>query len=143
MKLLIKRVESLTQLTDLNNPQKESPQENYNYDNNFSKDNMSEKIIEDSGNNEDAAKHKTTMMSQLESELNTVALDWKSFSKVEECVCLTTFDAFNEKVDERFFFTGFYISKMFAFIFGFVLILDRKIFFQVVLRMLRKILETN
>lgn len=36
---------------------------------------------------------------ELISELNSVALEWKSSKNLSECKCSTTFDAFNKKVN--------------------------------------------
>lgn len=60
------------------------------------KETLSETII-DSANHEERAKLKMSV-NQLENELRTVALDWKSSQNMEECACSTTFDAFNKKV---------------------------------------------
>ena len=38
-------------------------------------------------------------MKQLISELNSIALEWKSSRNKSECKCETLFDAFNKKVN--------------------------------------------
>lgn len=63
------------------------------------KETLSETII-DSANHDEKAKLKMKV-NQLENELKTVALDWKSSRNMEECGCSTTFDAFNKKVRIR------------------------------------------
>lgn len=59
-------------------------------------DPLSETIIENTPTHEEKAKCKIKI-SQLQNELKTVSLDWKLFRNMEECVCSTTFDAFNKK----------------------------------------------
>lgn len=83
---------------NLNNVQKKGVQAKLKFDNKFAKDPLSEAIIENTGNNEEKSKAKLKI-SQLESELKTVALDWKSSRNMEDCSCSTTFDAFNRKVN--------------------------------------------
>lgn len=58
------------------------------------KETLSETIIE----NHDEKMKAKLKVSQLENELKTVALEWKSSRNIEECGCSTTFDAFNKKV---------------------------------------------
>lgn len=82
----------------MNNAQKKGIQGKLKFDNKFSKDPLSETIIENTTNNDEKNKSKLKI-SQLESELKTVALDWKSSQNIEECTCSTTFDAFNTKVN--------------------------------------------
>lgn len=47
-------------------------------------------------NNDEKMKNKE-QASQIENELKTVAIEWKSSRNMEECTCSTTFDAFNRK----------------------------------------------
>lgn len=61
------------------------------------KETLSETIIENTTNHDEKIKAKLKV-SQLENELKTVALEWKSSRNIEECGCSTTFDAFNKKV---------------------------------------------
>lgn len=61
------------------------------------KEPLSETIIENTANHDEKARAKLKA-SQLENELKTVALEWKSSRNMEECGCSTTFDAFNKKV---------------------------------------------
>lgn len=98
VKLLIKRVNNLSQLPK----SQQNNQPNYNYDDEFSKDLDSEKII-DKDENDSGGANNDALLNQIESELKSVALEWKTSSKVEECSCCSTFDAFNKKVDEIFF----------------------------------------
>ncbi|CAG5076901.1 Similar to MTMR6: Myotubularin-related protein 6 (Homo sapiens) [Cotesia congregata] len=92
VKLLIKRVNNLSQLPK----SQQNNQPNYNYDDEFSKDLDSEKII-DKDENDIGGANNDALVNQIESELKSVALDWKTSSKVEECSCCSTFDAFNKK----------------------------------------------
>ncbi|XP_034950014.1 myotubularin-related protein 6 [Chelonus insularis] len=96
VKLLIKRVNTLSQLTESITAKKKSDEPKYKYDNKFSDDTISEKIIEKSMEEEDKAKTKA-LINQIETELKSVALDWKSSNKVKECLCSLRFDAFNKK----------------------------------------------
>ncbi|XP_017763624.1 PREDICTED: myotubularin-related protein 6 isoform X2 [Eufriesea mexicana] len=97
VKLLVKRVNSLTSVLNINNIQKKGGvQGKLNFDNKFTKDSLSETIIENTPNHEEKAKCKLKI-NELQNELKTVALDWKLFRNMEECVCSTTFDAFNRK----------------------------------------------
>ncbi|KAG7212570.1 hypothetical protein KM043_012869 [Ampulex compressa] len=68
----------------------------YQFDNKFTKETMSETLIGNTANHEDRMKNKLKA-SQLENELKTVALEWKSSRNMDECTCSTTFDAFNRK----------------------------------------------
>lgn len=61
------------------------------------KDSLSETIIENTTNHDEKTRVKLKAK-QLENELKTVALEWKSSRNMEECGCSTTFDAFNKKV---------------------------------------------
>lgn len=61
------------------------------------KDSLSETIIENTANHDEKTKAKLRA-NQVENELKTVALEWKSSRNMEECGCSTTFDAFNKKV---------------------------------------------
>lgn len=54
-------------------------------------------IIDNTVNDDEKTKTKLKA-NQLENELKTVALEWKSSRNMEECGCSTTFDAFNKKV---------------------------------------------
>ncbi|XP_015599450.1 myotubularin-related protein 6 isoform X2 [Cephus cinctus] len=90
-KLLIKRINSLAQLVGFRQPNKLDKFEKLN--NKFDRESSSEKIIENS--NDEV--RKILKSGQLEKELKTVALDWKSSRNVEECTCATTFDVFNRK----------------------------------------------
>ncbi|XP_032671406.1 myotubularin-related protein 6 isoform X2 [Odontomachus brunneus] len=90
VKLLLKRVNSLGQLLNSNNTQKKGK---HKFDNKFM-ETLPKAIIENTANHDEKAKLKTN---QLENELRTVALEWKSSRNMEECGCSTTFDAFNKK----------------------------------------------
>ncbi|XP_076180105.1 myotubularin related protein 6 [Ptiloglossa arizonensis] len=96
VKLLVKRVGSLSSIMNLNNIQKKGVQGKLKFDNKFSKDPLSETIIENTTNHEEKLKNKIKI-NQLENELKTVALDWKSARNMDECACSTTFDAFNRQ----------------------------------------------
>lgn len=61
------------------------------------KETLSETIIENTANHDEKTGAKLKV-NQLENELKTVALEWKSSRNMEECGCSTTFDAFNKKV---------------------------------------------
>lgn len=61
------------------------------------KESLSESIIENTTNHDEKTRTKLKA-NQLENELKTVALEWKSSRDMEECGCCTTFDAFNKKV---------------------------------------------
>jgi len=61
------------------------------------KESLSGTIIEHTTNHEEKTRTKLKT-NQLENELKTVALEWKSSRNMEECGCSTTFDAFNKKV---------------------------------------------
>lgn len=93
VKLLLKRVNSLGQLLNTNNSQKKGK---HKFDNKFMKETLSETIIENATNHDEKMKAKLKV-NQLENELKTVALEWKSSRNIEECGCSTTFDAFNRK----------------------------------------------
>lgn len=62
------------------------------------KETLSESIIENTANQDEKLKANKLKANKLESELKTVALEWKSSRNMEECGCSTTFDAFNKKV---------------------------------------------
>lgn len=81
-------------LLNTNNTQKKGK---HKFDNKFMKDSLSETIIENTANHDEKTKAKLKV-NQLENELKTVALEWKSSRNMEECGCSTTFDAFNKKV---------------------------------------------
>jgi len=80
--------------TNANNTQKK---EKHKFDNKFMKETLSETIIENTTNHDEKLKAKLKT-NQVENELKTVALEWKSSRNMEECGCSTTFDAFNKKV---------------------------------------------
>lgn len=92
VKLLLKRINFL-KLLNTNNTQKKGK---HKFDNKFMKDSLSETIIENTANHDEKTKAKLKV-NQLENELKTVALEWKSSRNMEECGCSTTFDAFNKK----------------------------------------------
>ncbi|XP_011137852.1 myotubularin-related protein 6 [Harpegnathos saltator] len=92
VKLLLKQVNSLGQLLNINNTQKKGK---HKFDNKFM-ETLPKTIIENTANHDEKMKAKLKM-NQLENELKTVALDWKSSRNMEECGCSTTFDAFNKK----------------------------------------------
>lgn len=83
---------------NLNNIKKKGVQGKLKFDNKYTMDPLSETIIENTPTHEEKAKCKIKI-SQLQNELKTVSLDWKLFRNMEECVCSTTFDAFNKKVN--------------------------------------------
>ena len=87
------RVNSVS-LLNTNNSQKKGK---HKFDNKFMKETLSETIIENTTNHDEKTKAKLKR-SQLENELKTIALEWKSSRNMEECGCFTTFDAFNKKV---------------------------------------------
>ncbi|EZA54228.1 hypothetical protein DMN91_000584 [Ooceraea biroi] len=95
VKLLLKRINFLGQIlsTNANNTQRK---EKHKFDNKFMKETLSETIIENTANHDEKLKAKLKT-NQLENELKTVALEWKSSRNMEECGCSTTFDAFNKK----------------------------------------------
>lgn len=82
------------QLLSITNAQKKTK---HKFDNKSMKETLSESIIENTTNHNEKAKSKLKA-NQLESELKTVALEWKPSRNMEECGCSTTFDAFNKKV---------------------------------------------
>lgn len=104
-KLLVKRLKSLghniTSNTTKNETNQKTIQPKNNCDNNDiikNDETIDKTLIEKlSGNDDDRAKAKS-LINQIEIELKSVALDWKSSSKVEECSCSITFDAFNKRV---------------------------------------------
>ncbi|XP_031830304.1 myotubularin related protein 6 isoform X1 [Nomia melanderi] len=96
VKLLVKRVGALNSTLNSNNVQRKGVQGKHKYDNMYVKDPLSETIIENTTNHEEKNQNKI-QINQLENELKTVALDWKSARSMEECSCSTTFDAFNRK----------------------------------------------
>ncbi|KAK0165244.1 hypothetical protein PV328_003777 [Microctonus aethiopoides] len=95
VKLLLKRINNLNQLTMSNNDQKNVVQPNCKMDNKFNKD-EDEKIIDKSSDEENNLKIKA-LIEQIEIEIKSIALDWKSSNKIEQCVCSIIFDAFNKK----------------------------------------------
>lgn len=90
------RVNSLGQLLNISNTQKKGM---HKFDNKFM-ETLPKAIIENTANHDEKAKVKLRI-TQLENELKTVALEWKSSRNMEECGCSTTFDAFNNKVHSR------------------------------------------
>lgn len=80
-----------------NNDQKNVVQPNCKMDNKFNKD-EDEKIIDKSSDEENNLKIKA-LIEQIEIEIKSIALDWKSSNKIEQCVCSIIFDAFNKKVN--------------------------------------------
>ncbi|XP_046747737.1 myotubularin-related protein 6 isoform X1 [Diprion similis] len=98
VKLLYKRVNSMGKLLTPNDAPKKGLQTHYEHlDNKFSKESLSEKIIRNSANVQEISNRTNISTNQLEKELKSVALDWKSSRNIEECVCSTTFDTFNKK----------------------------------------------
>lgn len=98
LKIHFQRVNSLSKLFRSNNSQrKEQETQCEQLDNKFSKEPLSEKIMGNTDSNEEINKTSITT-DQLERELKSVALDWKSSRNIEECACSTTFDTFNKKV---------------------------------------------
>jgi len=91
---LQQRVNSLGQLLNTSNTQKKGK---HKFDTKFTKESLSENIIENTANHDEKTRGKLKA-NQLENELKTVALEWKSSRNIEECGCSTTFDAFNKKV---------------------------------------------
>lgn len=90
------RVNSLSQLLNLNSVQKKNIQGKHKFDNKYVKETLSE-TIKENVNHDEKMKNKEKA-SQIENELKTVAIEWKSSRNMEECTCSTTFDAFNRKV---------------------------------------------
>lgn len=68
----------------------------YKIGNECIKESLIEKLANLSSNTD--GKNKLEMK-QLISELNAIALEWKSSRNMSECKCGTTFDAFNNKVN--------------------------------------------
>ncbi|XP_076653260.1 myotubularin related protein 6 [Halictus rubicundus] len=97
VKLLVKRVGALNSTLNMNNVQNKGAQGKHKYDNKYTKDPLSEAIIENTANNHEEKNKNKIQISRLEHELKTVALDWKPARSMEECSCATTFDAFNKK----------------------------------------------
>lgn len=58
------------------------------------KEYLKEKILNFTSDGQNTAEIK-----QLISDLNAVALEWKSSKNISECKCGTSFDAFNKKVN--------------------------------------------
>lgn len=83
------------QLLNLNNIQRKNIQGKHKFDNKYVKESLSE-TIKENANHEENMKNKQKI-SQLENELKTVAIEWKSSRNMEECNCSTIFDAFNRK----------------------------------------------
>lgn len=98
VKLVIKRANTLGQLEKSYNNHNMSLQSKYKFDNEFSKDKTSKKIVNKSVDEDRRAKTKV-LIDQIEIDLKSVALDWKSCSKFDECTCSIMFDAFNKKVN--------------------------------------------
>lgn len=86
----------MSQLLNLNNVQKINIQGKHKFDNKYVKESLSE-TIKENVNHDEKMKDKEKA-SQIENELKTVAIEWKSSRNMEECTCSTTFDAFNRKV---------------------------------------------
>lgn len=110
------RGNSLGQLLNTNNSQKKGK---HKFDNKFMKETLSETIIENTTNHDEKMKAKLKV-NQLENELKTVALEWKSSRNIEECGCSTTFDAFNKKVylaniDLAYNLKSFFLKSFFVF----------------------------
>lgn len=106
-KLLVKRLNSIghqvpgivtNKTSDIN--QKSTTQPKNNCDNDkISRDESTNKtLIENLDGNEDDKIKAKALIDQIEIELKTVAIDWKSSSKIDECSCSITFDAFNKRV---------------------------------------------
>ncbi|XP_043267839.1 myotubularin-related protein 6 isoform X2 [Venturia canescens] len=96
VKLLLKHVDSLRNLIDVKTSRSKSTQDQYNYDYTIDNDHSPNKTIEDQRNDETIVKD-SMMIEQLESELKSVALEWKSSRKIDECICSTMFDVFSKK----------------------------------------------
>lgn len=95
VKLLRKRVNSLDQLLNINKVRRKNVRTKHKFDKKNRKDSVSENSKENA-NHEEKVKTKQTI-AQLESELKSVAMEWKSPHNIKECACSTTFDAFNRK----------------------------------------------
>ncbi|KAI4497148.1 hypothetical protein M0802_007632 [Mischocyttarus mexicanus] len=96
VKLLIKRFNFLSQLLNLNDVQRNNIQGKHKFDNKYVKESLSETIEENLTHNEKMMKN-IEKISQIDNELKTVAIEWKSSRNMEECSCSTNFDAFNSK----------------------------------------------
>lgn len=102
VKLLVKRIDSLRKVMEVKKPRKKHAQDICKYDHSFNNDDhVPDKIMEEKASVEPTARN--LMIAELESELKTVALEWKSSRQIDECICSTTFDVFSKKVNfEKF-----------------------------------------
>ncbi|XP_012287282.1 myotubularin-related protein 6 isoform X2 [Orussus abietinus] len=96
VKLLIKRVNEIGHPLVGNKTQMDFQDKYDRFDMKYNKNCLSEKIIENSANEEEMD-NKMLKASQLDEEMKTIALEWKSSRDMEECVCSTPFSAFNKK----------------------------------------------
>lgn len=101
---LQQRVNSLGQFLNINSTQKKGK---HKLDNKFM-ETLPKAIIENTANHDEKTRVKLKA-NQLENELKTVALEWKSSRNMEECGCSTTFDAFNKKVKFDNLFRSFHL----------------------------------
>ncbi|XP_011497390.1 PREDICTED: myotubularin-related protein 6 isoform X2 [Ceratosolen solmsi marchali] len=93
-KFLAKRINSIGQLNTSNNIELTSPNK-CKLDNEYLKEcPLKEKLINIKNDTNSRNKEE---IKELVSELNVIALEWKSSRNMSECKCATTFDAFNKK----------------------------------------------